>query len=129
MISIFIVDDKRKICPLIVRSLEDAGYVVRTTKRHEQTDVIEAQEKREQEDQRLSFEDTVRQLEDFFVRSRERDLYKFALTTVEKPLVESVLNRTEGNQLKAANILGINRNTLRSKIKKLGIELEKWKRH
>jgi len=46
---------------------------------------------------------------------------------IEKPLLEYVLEQTEGNQLKTARILGINRNTLRSKVKKLNIEVEKWK--
>lgn len=54
-------------------------------------------------------------------------LYKTILSEVEKPLIERVLERTEGNQLKAARILGINRNTIRSKIKKFGIEVGKWK--
>jgi DNA-binding protein Fis len=35
---------------------------------------------------------------------------------IEKPLVQLVLKETKGNQTKAANILGINRNTLRKKI-------------
>jgi len=54
-------------------------------------------------------------------------LYRFILDSVEKPLLEQALERTYGNQLKAAKILGINRNTMRSKIKKLGIDLNKWK--
>ena len=45
----------------------------------------------------------------------------------EKPLIEHVLERTEGNQLKAAKILGMNRNTMRAKIKKLGIDPDQWK--
>ncbi len=55
------------------------------------------------------------------------DLYRFMLEKVEKPLFENVLEFTEGNQLKAAKILGINRNTMRAKIKKLGIDVLKWK--
>jgi len=43
------------------------------------------------------------------------------LDTVEKPLFEEVLSRTDGNQMKAARILGINRNTMRSRIKRLGL--------
>jgi two-component system nitrogen regulation response regulator GlnG len=62
-------------------------------------------------------------VEDFFLREKEGKLYKFLLNVVEKPLIENVLRRTEGNQLKAAKILGINRNTLHSKIKKLKINI------
>jgi two-component system nitrogen regulation response regulator GlnG len=49
------------------------------------------------------------------------------LAVIEKPLIERALERTYGNQLKAAKILGINRNTIRTKIKKLGIDPHKWK--
>jgi two-component system nitrogen regulation response regulator GlnG len=40
---------------------------------------------------------------------------------VERPLIELTLDRTGGNQLKAAAILGINRNTLHKKITQLKI--------
>ena len=43
-------------------------------------------------------------------------LHDLVITGVEKPLVEMVLKETNGNQTQAANILGINRNTLRKKI-------------
>jgi two-component system nitrogen regulation response regulator GlnG len=59
---------------------------------------------------------------------REGQLYRSVLDKVEKQLLEYVLERTEGNQLKSARILGINRNTLRSKVKSLGIEAGKWKK-
>ena len=49
-------------------------------------------------------------------------LYKSVLEAVERPLIELVLERTCGNQLKAAKMLGINRNTLNKKVKDLGIE-------
>ena len=52
------------------------------------------------------------------------DLYRTMLERVERPLLESVLRHTEGNQIRAAAILGINRNTLRKKITELGIELQ-----
>jgi len=58
---------------------------------------------------------------------KENALYRSIIQSVEKPLIENTLERTEGNQLKAARILGINRNTMRSKIKKLGIDTKKWK--
>ncbi len=53
----------------------------------------------------------------------EGDLYRHVLERVERPLLEAALARTGGNQLKAAALLGINRNTLRKKITELGIEL------
>lgn len=57
------------------------------------------------------------------MQANSRKLYRFILATIEKPLMESVLNRTCGNQSKAAKFLGINRNTLHSKIKKLGVKV------
>ena len=49
------------------------------------------------------------------------DIYSMVIQRVEKPLITLVLKKTEGNQVRAANLLGINRNTLRKKIKELGI--------
>jgi two-component system nitrogen regulation response regulator GlnG len=42
---------------------------------------------------------------------------------VEVPLINATLAATGGNQIKAANLLGINRNTLRSRIKELGLSV------
>ncbi len=50
-------------------------------------------------------------------------IYHRLLERVERPLLETVIGRTEGNQIKAAALLGINRNTLRKKIAELGIAL------
>ncbi len=50
------------------------------------------------------------------------DIYDMVIQRVEKPLITLVLRKTEGNQVRAANLLGINRNTLRKKIKELGIK-------
>lgn len=52
-------------------------------------------------------------------------LHQRLLAEVELPLIESTLNATNGNQLRAAEVLGLNRNTLRKKIKDLGIELKR----
>jgi two-component system nitrogen regulation response regulator GlnG len=49
------------------------------------------------------------------------DLYDQVLAKVERPLIECVLEVTRGNQIRAAAILGINRNTLRKKIQTLGL--------
>jgi Fis family transcriptional regulator, factor for inversion stimulation protein len=45
------------------------------------------------------------------------DLYQLVLGEVEKPLFNAVMNYTNGNQSEAAEILGINRGTLRKKLK------------
>jgi DNA-binding protein Fis len=47
--------------------------------------------------------------------------YYMMLSHVEKLIIEAVLTECRGNQLRAAEILGINRNTLRKKIQELGI--------
>jgi two-component system, NtrC family, nitrogen regulation response regulator GlnG len=51
-------------------------------------------------------------------------LYGLILALVEKPLLRAVLRETGGNQVRAAQILGINRNTLRKKITEHGIDPE-----
>ena len=48
-------------------------------------------------------------------------LHDLVITGIEKPLLEMVLNETNGNQTQAANILGINRNTLRKKIQEYNL--------
>jgi Fis family transcriptional regulator len=45
------------------------------------------------------------------------DLYQLVIGEVEKPLLRAVLTYTHGNQSEAAEILGINRGTLRKKLK------------
>ena len=52
-------------------------------------------------------------------------LYSTIIQTVEKPLIQLVLRKTRGNQVKASRILGINRNTLRKKINTLNIQVKK----
>lgn len=44
-------------------------------------------------------------------------IYDMVLACVEKPLLEVVLHHTQGNQTRAAELLGLNRNTLRKKMK------------
>jgi Fis family transcriptional regulator len=54
---------------------------------------------------------------------RPRTVYEMVLKNVEKPMIEVVLDRAEGNQTVAAKWLGINRNTLRKKIEQLKIKM------
>ncbi|MDJ0787022.1 MAG: nitrogen regulation protein NR(I) [Myxococcota bacterium] len=53
----------------------------------------------------------------------EDEVYRQLMSRVERPLLETVLQRTAGNQIRAAAILGINRNTLRKKITDLDIDV------
>ena len=50
------------------------------------------------------------------------DVYDMVLVNIEKPMLEVVLNHVQGNQTKAAELLGLNRNTLRKKLQQHGIE-------
>lgn len=52
------------------------------------------------------------------------DVYEAVIGRVEKPLIELILEKTRGNQIRAAKLLGINRNTLRKKIKDLKIAVK-----
>jgi two-component system nitrogen regulation response regulator GlnG len=58
---------------------------------------------------------------------KEAKIYRAVIESVEKPLIEMALKRTFGNKLKAAKILGINRNTLHAKIRKLKIDASRYK--
>ena len=77
----------------------------------------------------LSFEEVIqRQLTAYLQQPdllEAGDLHAVVISQVEKPLIELVLDHTRGNQLKAAEILGINRNTLRKKMTDLKIAVKK----
>ena len=49
------------------------------------------------------------------------NMYRQIIDEVEKPLLEVIMSRTHGNQSRAALCLGINRATLRSKLKRHGL--------
>lgn len=49
------------------------------------------------------------------------EIYGMVLSAVEKPLLIYILDRAEGNQTRAADMLGINRNTLRKKMREYGL--------
>jgi Fis family transcriptional regulator len=53
---------------------------------------------------------------------RPAGIYDMVISCVEKPLIEVVLHRVGGNQTQAAELLGMNRNTLRKKIRAYGIK-------
>jgi two-component system nitrogen regulation response regulator GlnG len=67
------------------------------------------------------------QLELYFERHGDdlppAGLYDRILALVERPLIERCLKACDGNQIKAAHLLGLNRNTLRKKMNELGMPL------
>jgi two-component system nitrogen regulation response regulator GlnG len=77
----------------------------------------------------LSLEEIIhRKLEDYFQRTKDVDvdnIYSLVIERVERPLIELTLKKTRGNQIRAAQMLGINRNTLRKKISDLRINVKK----
>ena len=54
-------------------------------------------------------------------------LYDRVLQEIERPLLSIVLAECHGNQLRAAELLGLNRNTLRKKIRALGLSAGRQK--
>jgi len=119
MTNISIAKDEKKLKEMLIQLLRQEGYAVsaetgvrgdfiRVTSR-ESVDIDSLKEK-------------VIKLEDALYSEKKGLVYKSILDTIEKPMIEHILERTEGNQLKAAGILGINRNTIRVKIKRLGID-------
>jgi two-component system nitrogen regulation response regulator GlnG len=68
-----------------------------------------------------------RHLKDYFAAHKDglpsAGLYDRVLREVERPLISLSLSVTRGNQIKAAELLGLNRNTLRKKIRELDIQV------
>lgn len=50
------------------------------------------------------------------------NLHQIIMNEVEAPLIETVLRHTDGNQSRAADILGITRTTLRSRVKRYQLD-------
>ena len=69
----------------------------------------------------------IKKIEESFVKYKQGDIYRSVIDTTEKILIEKALECSDGNKIAAAKILGLNRNTLHSKIKKLNINVEFYK--
>ena len=85
-------------------------------------------------DENVTFENLIDNRINKFISSVNNDLtqmnlYDEFIKTVEKPLIENILNYTRGNQIKASSILGLNRNTLRKKISELGVTVRKVRKN
>ena len=63
-------------------------------------------------------------LDEYFLRldgEPPHGIYDMVITHVERAVISSVMERAGGNQTQAADMLGLNRNTLRTKLTKYGI--------
>ena len=49
-------------------------------------------------------------------------IYDMVVLAVEKPMLEVVMGQAQGNQTRAAELLGLNRNTLRKKLQQHGLD-------
>ena len=124
MITIVISKDERRLKEALTQILRQEGYNVSNAADEDGAIKIVGSAGGIGPDR---LKDKIIELEDSLYKEKRGELYKFILETIEKPLLEHTLERTEGNQLKAAKILGINRNTMRSKIKRLGIDAKRWR--
>jgi DNA-binding protein Fis len=71
-------------------------------------------------------------VEDFVKGMRNgsaRNLHPMLMSAVERPLIALALQETKGNQIQAAELLGLNRNTLRRKIQDLRIPIKRARTH
>ncbi|MFZ5491389.1 MAG: helix-turn-helix domain-containing protein [Pseudomonadota bacterium] len=62
-----------------------------------------------------------RYLDDLGDSAENNNLYQLLLEQIEKPLLAVVMEKARGNRCRAAELLGINRNTLRKKLQQYGL--------
>ncbi|WP_022847677.1 MULTISPECIES: sigma-54-dependent transcriptional regulator [unclassified Desulfurobacterium] len=83
-----------------------------------------------QEEKTPNLEEAIREFVTYVFMVEQKDknnLYNIVMRSAEKILITEVLKHSDWNQVKAARTLGIHRNTLRAKIKELGIEIPRRK--
>lgn len=78
-------------------------------------------ETRDQRTLRDSVEDALHNYFQHLEGQDVTDVYNMVLSEVEAPLLESVMNYVKGNQTRASEVLGLNRGTLRKKLKQYGL--------
>lgn len=124
MITVLFGDNKEKIKEIIFQSLSKIDNTnIGIVKEGEMVKIIDKDGLKDL----VTLKEKIIELEDMLLKDRKGIVYKSVLEAIERPLLERMLEYVEGNQLKAARILGINRNTMRSKINKLGIDVSRWK--
>ncbi len=72
---------------------------------------------------------TLEKIEECFQNYKNGEIYRLLISDLEKILIEKALEQSSGNQLRACKILGLNRNTLRTKIRKLNIQPEIFRQY
>jgi two-component system nitrogen regulation response regulator GlnG len=115
----------RRICALYAEDLITARIIER--------ELADAQAPMDGEDRPATLSQLVeRKLSAYFADQPDGvppvGLYDRVLEEVERPLIQLTLAATRGNQVRAAEILGLNRNTLRKKIQDLGVEISRGRR-
>lgn len=110
---------------------QDEQEPQRFEKEHKDRTVVELALKSESKfdlhaQQNTSIKEAVsKNLEQYFLDLGDQSpnqLYQLVINEVEPALLKTVLEYTRGNQSKAAQVLGLNRGTLRKKLKQYGIE-------
>jgi DNA-binding protein Fis len=67
-------------------------------------------------------------IEEYFLTNKKGEIYSNVIDDIESRLIKKALEYSFGNQVLAAKMLGINRNTLHAKVKKLNIDVESFKK-
>ncbi len=73
----------------------------------------------------LELERIVRLEVEHALKSDNSDIYRKLMDRVERPIIQVIVEHVNGNQVQAANLLGINRNTLRKKMLEIGMLIPK----
>ena len=114
-----------------VRELKNVIYRLVVTEREDQLSdksirriLSEERARGETESQSLEFEGHVKSIVQELIGNDEdhEKIYASALERFERPLLTEIMNQAHGNQIRAAKMLGINRNTLRKKLNEYEID-------
>jgi len=69
----------------------------------------------------MELDKAIEEINELMFKEHEGHVHRYLTDSIEKPLLIKLMGYTNGNQLEAARILGINRNTLRTKLRKYGL--------
>lgn len=124
MITLLVIEDERRVYDLLSSALKEQGYSF--VDQPQSGGVIKLIKKTRMCRKTLIGERML-EFKNILLQEKGVQLYHSTIEDIEKTLIESALERADGNQVKAARILGINRNTLRTKVKKFAIRSEQWR--